>query len=139
MQGNTVRLNIIRHRQKQISRCTKSGTFARHTSPHTKANLAKEPALFQRFWDTLCFVGHIHSIRHTKTKGERTTGGLPKYGLTLVIFSICNSTVLHIQLDIIYLAFCCYLQLQFFQSSSVPGGRNTNSRTSASPVRCASY
>jgi hypothetical protein len=27
-------------------------------------------------------------------KGERTTGGLPKYGLTEVIFSICNSIVL---------------------------------------------
>jgi methyl halide transferase len=39
---------------------------------------------------------------------------LPKYGLTEVIFSICNSIVLHMGLDIIYLAFCCYLQLQFF-------------------------
>jgi hypothetical protein len=45
---------------------------------------------------------------------QQITGGLPKYGLTLVIFCICNSTVLHIQLDIIYLAFCCYLHLQFF-------------------------
>ena len=44
----------------------------------------------------------------------RTTGGLPKYGLTEVIFGICNSIVLHIGLDIIYLAFCCYLHLQFF-------------------------
>jgi hypothetical protein len=39
---------------------------------------------------------------------------LPKYGLTEVIFGICNSIVLHIQLDIIYLAFCCYLHNQFF-------------------------
>ena len=28
--------------------------------------------------------------------------------------AFCNSIVLHIGLDIIYLAFCCYLQLQFF-------------------------
>ena len=41
-------------------------------------------------------------------------GSLPKYGLTEVIFGICNSTVLHIQLDVIYLVFCCYLHLQFF-------------------------
>lgn len=47
-------------------------------------------------------------------KGERTTLSLPKYGLTLVIFGIYNSTVLHIQFDIIYLAFCCYLHHQFF-------------------------
>jgi hypothetical protein len=38
----------------------------------------------------------------------------PKYGQTEVIFGICNSTVLHIQLDLIYLAFCCYLHFQFF-------------------------
>jgi hypothetical protein len=51
-------------------------------SRHAKANLAKEPALLQRFRETPCFVGHIPSIRHTKTKGEHTTGGLAKYGLT---------------------------------------------------------
>ena len=45
-------------------------------SRHTKANLAKEPALFLRFRDTLRFGGNIHSLRHTKTKGEHTTGGL---------------------------------------------------------------
>ncbi|MBS0647324.1 MAG: hypothetical protein JSR97_12160 [Verrucomicrobia bacterium] len=47
-------------------------------------------------------------------KGMQLTLGLPKYGLTLVIFGICNSTVLHIGLDIYYLAFVCYLHLQFF-------------------------
>ena len=44
-------------------------------NPYTKANLAKEPALFQRFRDTPYLVGHIHSVRHTKTKGEHTTVG----------------------------------------------------------------
>ncbi len=39
-------------------------------SQHTKANLAKEPALFQRFRDTPYFVGHRLSIQITKTKGE---------------------------------------------------------------------
>ncbi len=43
---------------------------------HTKANLAKEPALFLRFRDTPCFVGHILSTQVTMTKGEHTTGGL---------------------------------------------------------------
>jgi len=37
------------------------------------------------------------------------------------------------------LAFCCYLQLQFFNWVAVPGGRFSNSPTSQSPVRCASY
>jgi len=41
-------------------------------SRHTKANLAKEPALFQRFRDTPCFGGHRLSIQITKTKGEHT-------------------------------------------------------------------
>lgn len=51
-------------------------------SQHTKANLAKEPALFQRFRDTPYFFGHIHSVRHIKTKGEHTTWVLPKCRLT---------------------------------------------------------
>ena len=43
-------------------------------SRHTKANHAKEPALFLRFRDTACFIGQILSVRHTKTKDEHTTG-----------------------------------------------------------------
>jgi len=42
----------------------------------TKANLAKEPALFQRFRDTPYFGVHRLSIQITKTKGEHTTGSL---------------------------------------------------------------
>ncbi len=63
----------------------------------------------------------------TEEKGERTTGGLPKYGLTEVIFGFCNSIVLHIQLDIINLAFCCYLHLQFFNHHRFRAGRSMNS------------
>jgi hypothetical protein len=33
------------------------------------------------------------------------------------------------------LAFCCYLQLQFFNWASVPGGRFSNPPTTPSPVR----
>ena len=71
----------------------------------------------------LCLLQLRNSCMSTKTKrkfllltekGMQLTLGLPKYGLTLVIFGICNSTVLHIGLDIYYLAFVCYLHLQFF-------------------------
>jgi hypothetical protein len=44
----------------------------------------------------------------------RTTGGLPKYGLTQVIFISGNSILLHIQPTEFYSAFCCYLHQQFF-------------------------
>ncbi len=54
------------------SQRTKSGTFARHTHPTHKANLAKEPALFPRFLDTPCFGGHM-DYSDTRKKGERTT------------------------------------------------------------------
>jgi hypothetical protein len=43
-------------------------------SRHTEANLAKEPALFQRFRDTPCHGGYSLSIQVTKKKGEHTTG-----------------------------------------------------------------
>jgi hypothetical protein len=34
-----------------------------------------------------------------------------------------------------YLAFCCYLQQQFFNWASVPGGRFSNPQTTPIPVR----
>jgi hypothetical protein len=37
-------------------------------SQHTKSNLAKEPALFPRFWDTSNFGGHI---RYSDTPERR--------------------------------------------------------------------
>jgi hypothetical protein len=37
------------------------------------------------------------------------------------------------------LAFCCYLQHQFRNWASVPGGRFSNSPTSQSPVRCKQF
>lgn len=49
---------------------------ARHICKEHKANVAKEPALFQRFQDTLRFGGHLPSIQLTKTKDDHTTGSL---------------------------------------------------------------
>ena len=57
-------------------------------SHHTKANLAKEPALFQRFRDTPCHGRHILSIQITKTKDEHTTLVLPKCRLTEAVFQL---------------------------------------------------
>ena len=57
-------------------------------SRHTKANLAKEPALFPRFRDTPYFVGHRHSVQVTKTKGEHTTLVFPKCRLTEAVFQL---------------------------------------------------
>ena len=39
---------------------------------HTKANLAKSLPCSDASGDTLYFIGHIHSVRHIKTKGEHT-------------------------------------------------------------------
>ena len=47
--------------------------------------------------------------------------------------------MLHIGLDIIYLAFCCYLHHQFFNRASVPGGRFSNPPTTPSPARCTPF
>ena len=48
--------------------------------------------------------------------------------------SICNSIWLLFVQTSFNLAFCCYLQFQFFNWASVPGGRFSNSPTSQSPV-----
>ena len=93
----------------------KASTLAGTHNPRHRSQPAKELA-FCSAWVTVFRLTKLKckSLIPDRGKGERTTGGLPKYGRTEVIFSICNSTVLHIGLDIIYLAFCCYLQLQFF-------------------------
>ena len=51
-------------------------------SRNTEANLAKEPALRQRFRDTPCHGGYRPSIQNTETKGQHTIGSLAKYGQT---------------------------------------------------------
>ena len=50
-------------------------------SQRTKANLAKEPALCQRTGNTLRLDTDPH-YRRPRRKGERTTWGLAKVGLT---------------------------------------------------------
>ena len=92
---------------------TKSCTFARHSKPTHESQPCKRTSLVPTLPGHTLLYWAQYLVRHSKTKGERTMG-LPKYELTLAIFGICNSTVLHIQLDIIYLAFCWYLQFQFF-------------------------
>ena len=81
-------------------------------SRHTKANLAKEPALFPRFRDTPCFVGHILSIQITKTKGEHTTGSLLLYWQTNIFSASYHYQPISSRRNSI--SFCCYLHHQFF-------------------------
>ena len=64
------------------------GTQSRHTKANPDNNRDKEPALFQRFRDTLYFGGHRHSVQVTKTKGEHTTWVLPKCRLTEAVFEL---------------------------------------------------
>jgi len=56
---------------------------------HSKANLAKEPALFPRFRDTPYSVGHNLSTQITKTKGEHTTKVFAKAGLDKETSAMC--------------------------------------------------
>jgi hypothetical protein len=126
--------------KSRIANATRQAHCQAHKTYSTEANLPMSlPACSA--WVTVFRWTELNckTLLMDRGKGERTTGGLPKYGRTEVIFGICNSIVLHIGLDIYYLAFCCYLHHQFFQSSSVPGRRNTNSRTSASPFRWLPY
>ena len=50
---------------------TKAGTFARHTKPTHKANLAKEPALFPRFLGQTQ-LRWTHTLKMTHPKEGRT-------------------------------------------------------------------
>jgi len=51
--------------------------------------------------------------RHEE-ENQHTTWGFVQVLLDVVSFNISNSIWRHIQLDIINLAFSCYLQIQFF-------------------------
>ena len=102
------------------SQRTKSGTFARHTKPTHKANLAKEPGLFQRFRDTPYFVGHILSILITKTKGERITGSLLLCWQTNIFSASYRYQPISSRRNSI--SFCCYLHHQFFNRLRLRAG-----------------
>ena len=92
--------NVVRHPKQhpnQIQVCmtlptrphrTKSGTFARPTSRHTKANLAKEPALCQRTAQRTpadeylsSFVRHFSDISLLNTKAHTPPSGRNFYHL----------------------------------------------------------
>ena len=95
-------------------------------SLHTDANLAKEPALFQRFRDTLRHGGHIPSIQITNTKGEHTTGGFMQVGQDIVTSANCKFQLQSGQTNnyrLLYLSSSIY-----FQSAAVMGRRNSNSQ-----------
>jgi hypothetical protein len=47
--------------------------------------------------------------------------GFGVIGAEGITMSICNPILLQFQLDVINLAFSCYLQLQFFNLASVMG------------------
>ena len=89
-------------------------------SRHTKANLAKEPALFQRFRDTLCHGGHRHSIQVTKTKGEHITGSLLLCWLTNIFSTLYRYQPISSRRNSI--SFCCYLHHQFFNQQRLRAG-----------------
>jgi len=101
-------------------RCTKAGPFARHTKPTHKPNLAKEPALFLRFRDTLCFGGHILSIQVTKTKGEHITGSLLLCWLKDLFSASYRYQPISSRRNSI--SFCCYLHHQFFNRQRLRAG-----------------
>ena len=82
-------------------------------SRHTKANLAKEPALCQRTGNTLRVDTDPH-YRWPRRRANVQQGVCQNTGWRKLSSAFCNSIVLHIWQTNIYLAFCCYLQLQFF-------------------------
>ena len=89
-------------------------------SRHTKANLAKEPALCQRFRDTPCHGGHRHSIQVTKTKGEHITGSLLLCWLTKIFSTLYRYQPISSRRNSI--SFCCYLHHQFFNRQRLRAG-----------------
>ncbi len=66
---------------------------------------------------------------------QHTTRGLALLGLDGIIISFCSLLYFSFGLTFFNLAFSCYLQLQFFNWASVPGGRFSNPPTTPSPVR----
>ena len=86
-------------------------------SQHTKANLAKE----------LAFPHTGHTLPFVATQTDRVEARTPYMGFGVIGAGRCY---LHLQqhgiscsgLTEFYLAFCCYLQQQFFNWASVPGG-----------------
>ncbi len=89
-------------------------------SRHTKANLAKEPALFLRFRDTLRHAGHSHSIQVTKTKGEHITGSLLLCWQTNIFSASYRYQPISSRRNSI--GFCCYLHHQFFSRQRLRAG-----------------
>ncbi len=90
-------------------------------SQHTKANLAKEPALFPRFLDTPYFGGHIHYSDTPERRANVQQGVWQNTGGRKPCFNFCVSIWLHIQQDVINLAKCKSSTINYKFSFSTPG------------------
>ena len=119
----------------QISQRTKSGTFARHTKPTHKSQPCKRACLVPTL------PGHtLPRWTHTFNSSYQDEGRTHNMGFGVIGAGRCY---LHQQphgsfssgWTFFNLAFSCYLQLQFFNWASVPGGRFSNPPTTPSPVR----
>ena len=85
------------------------GTQSLHTKPTLQKSLPCANAQA-----TLCGWTQTHIIDDSGDRANVQQGVCQNTGGRKLSSAFCNSIVLHIGLDIIYLAFCCYLQLQFF-------------------------
>jgi hypothetical protein len=100
---------------------------------HTKANLAKEPALFPRFRDTPSHGGDRNSIQITKTKGEHITWSAAMLADEYILSFISLSA--RIQPTEFY-QFLLLSSSLVFQSAAAPGWTLKNTSTAASSGRC---
>jgi hypothetical protein len=86
---------------------------------------------------TTHFVAHFYfcNTLTVDEEGYAANKVFCNIGADGITMSICNSMWHLFGQKSFNLAFCCYLQQQFFNWASVPGGRFSNSPTSQSPVR----
>ena len=96
------------HQVRHICKAHKADT----QKPTPKAFGTKEPALFQRFRDTLRQGRHRLSIQVTKTKGEHITGSLLLCWQTNIFSASYRYQPISSGGNSI--SFCCYLHHQFF-------------------------
>lgn len=107
---------MLTHQVRHISEARKADT----KKPIPIAIGRKEPALFQRFRDTLRRGGHKLSIQVTKTKGEHITGSLLLCWLTNINSSSYRYQPISGRRNSI--GFCCYLHHQFFNQQRLRAG-----------------
>ena len=87
--------------------------MVRHTNLPHRSQPAQEPALPYSRQPTFGSTD-THIIDDSGDRVCVQQGVCQNTGGRKLSSAFCNSIVLHIGLDIIYLAFCCYLHHQFF-------------------------